>query len=85
MNTPMQDTKTRLMWTVLAIVLPGPWTPVIVLAYLLSRAAEDHHDPGHHLPPVPHFLSDPYACVPAPAPVRVGGNPYAPPQLTGSR
>jgi hypothetical protein len=75
------------MWTVLAIVLPGPWTPVIVLAYLLGRAAEDHHDPGHHHPAVPPCLPDPYACVPAPASasVRGTGNPYAPPQLTGSR
>jgi len=81
----MQDTKTRLMWTVLAIVLPGPWTPFIVLAYLVARAAEDHPDHGHHLPAVPPYPPDPYACVPAPASARGVGNPYAPPQLSGSR
>ncbi|MDX3192930.1 hypothetical protein PV458_31370 [Streptomyces sp. MN03-5084-2B] len=81
----MQDSKMRLMWTVLAIVLPGPWTPIIVLAYLLNRAAEDRHGPGHHLPAMPYCPPDPYACVPAPAPARVGRNPYAPPQLTGSK
>ncbi|MCR6488297.1 hypothetical protein M8542_36250 [Amycolatopsis sp. OK19-0408] len=81
----MQDNKTRLMWTVLAFALPGPWTPVIVLAYLLSRAGKDHHAPSQHFAPAPHFPPDPYACVPVPTPVRGDGNPYAPPQLTGSR
>jgi hypothetical protein len=36
----MDDRKRRLLWTIAAIVLPGPWTPVIVLLYVLRRAQE---------------------------------------------
>ncbi|MFE5565038.1 hypothetical protein ACFQ68_08605 [Amycolatopsis japonica] len=49
------------MWTVLAVVLPGPWTPVIVLAYLLGRTVD--RDTSHHDEAPP---PDPYDCVPAP-------------------
>jgi hypothetical protein len=45
----MNDRKRRLLWTVLAILLPGPWTPVIVLAYVLRRAAERDWDNEHDL------------------------------------
>lgn len=70
-----QDRKKRLLWTVLAVMLPGPWTPVIVLAYLLGRAAErDQAAHDDEVPPYPP--PDPYACVPAPH----GRNPYAPPR-----
>ncbi len=79
----MQDTNKRLLWAVLSIVLPGPWTPFIVLAYLLARTAEDQHDSGHSHRVVPHYPPDPYACVPAPA--SPAWNPYAPPQLSGGR
>ncbi|MFD5089872.1 hypothetical protein ACFWMR_04685 [Amycolatopsis thailandensis] len=59
----MQDRKKRLLWTVLAVVLPGPWTPVVVLAYVLDRVADrDRETPRHDEAPPP----DPYACVPAP-------------------
>lgn len=36
----MHDRKRRLLWTLAAILLPGPWTPVIVLLYVLRRAEE---------------------------------------------
>lgn len=73
----MHDRKKRLVWTVLAVMLPGPWTPVIVLAYILGRAAERDQDTAHHddsMPPYPP--PDPYACVPAP----LARDPYAPPR-----
>ncbi|QFU86737.1 hypothetical protein [Amycolatopsis sp. YIM 10] len=62
----MQDRKKRLVWTVLAVLLPGPWTPVIVLAYLLGRASErdlavNHYGQTPPYPPCPP--PDPYACV----------------------
>ncbi|WP_432850643.1 hypothetical protein ACQPXB_08470 [Amycolatopsis sp. CA-161197] len=68
----MQDRKKRLFWTVLAVVLPGPWTPVIVLAYILGRAAERDQDGVGYGEPPPYPPPDPYACVPAP----LGPNPY---------
>ncbi|MBN6034143.1 hypothetical protein [Amycolatopsis sp. 195334CR] len=75
----MQDRKKRLVWTVLAVLLPGPWTPVIVLAYLLGRAnerdlADNHYGQAPPYPPCPP--PDPYACVP-PSP---HWNPYGPPR-----
>lgn len=45
----MQDKKKRLLWTVLAVILPGPWTPFIVLAYVLDRNT-DHDVPAQHPP-----------------------------------
>ncbi|MEV7042861.1 hypothetical protein [Amycolatopsis sp. NPDC051061] len=72
----MHDSKTRLLWTVLAVLLPGPWTPVIVLAYLLGHAAERDQSTAHREWAPPHRPPDPYACVPAPARL----NPYAPPR-----
>lgn len=36
----MHDRKRRFLWTLAAILLPGPWTPVIVLLYALRRAEE---------------------------------------------
>jgi hypothetical protein len=36
----MSTRKTRLALTVLAVLLPGPWTPVVVLIYVLGRATE---------------------------------------------
>ncbi|MEU3767942.1 hypothetical protein AB0E55_23065 [Amycolatopsis keratiniphila] len=68
----MRDRK-RLMWTVLAVVLPGPWTPVIVLAYILDRATEHEQDATHKGATPPYPPPDPYACVPVP----VGLNPHA--------
>ncbi|MFI5560791.1 hypothetical protein ACIA2T_16065 [Amycolatopsis japonica] len=68
----MRDRK-RLMWTVLAVVLPGPWTPVIVLAYILDRATEHEQDATHNGAAPPYPPPDPYACVPVP----VGLNPDA--------
>ncbi|MBB5856425.1 hypothetical protein ACFQ05_26460 [Amycolatopsis umgeniensis] len=62
----MQDRNKRLVWTVLAVVLPGPWTPVVVLAYVLDRAADrDQGTPRYDEAP-PYPPPDPYACVPAP-------------------
>ncbi len=72
----MQDRKKRLLWTVLAVMLPGPWTPVIVLAYILGRAAERDQGAVDHNNPPPYPPPDPYACVPA----QPGRNPYAPPR-----
>lgn len=73
----MQDRKNRLLWTVLAVLLPGPWTPVIVLAYILGHIAEREQGSVHHYHRAPpHQPPDPYACVPAPARL----NPYAPPR-----
>jgi hypothetical protein len=68
--------KSRLLWTVLAVMLPGPWTPVIVLAYILGRAADRDQDIARHdwVPP------DPYACVPGRARLNSHANPYAPPR-----
>jgi hypothetical protein len=60
------------MWTVLAMALPGPWTPIIVLAYILGRTAERDQDTAHHQSPPP----DPSTRVPVPASL----NPYVPPQ-----
>ncbi|MEV8609518.1 hypothetical protein AB0383_16565 [Amycolatopsis sp. NPDC051373] len=58
----MRDRKKRLLWMVLAVMLPGPWTPVIVLAYILGRATERDRDTARlHEPPYP----DPYAWAPA--------------------
>jgi hypothetical protein len=65
----MHDRTKRLTWAALAVMLPGPWTPVIVLAYLLGRAAEREQDTAHHDAATP----DHYACVPAAA----SGDPYA--------
>lgn len=81
----MQDRKKRLMWTVLAVLLPGPWTPVIVLAYLLGRAVDEDHDSGQHRAVAPNCPPDPYACIPAPVSALTTGNPYAPPQPSRSR
>ncbi|WP_410658346.1 hypothetical protein [Amycolatopsis sp. lyj-112] len=72
----MQDRKKRLVWTVLAVVLPGPWTPVVVLAYVLDRAADRDRDAPRHDEAPPYPPPDPYACVPAP----VDRNRYAPPR-----
>lgn len=73
----MHDRKKRLLWAVLAVMLPGPWTPVIVLAYIVGRATEHDEDTApHDLPVSPYAPSDPYACVPAP-PTRA---PYASPR-----
>ncbi|MBP2182901.1 hypothetical protein [Amycolatopsis magusensis] len=58
------------------MMLPGPWTPVIVLAYILGRAAERDQATAHGDEVPPHPPPDPYACVPAPH----GRNPYAPPR-----
>lgn len=70
----MQDRKKRLVWTALAVALPGPWTPVIVLTYALGRAAERDQDTAHHDETPPYPSPDPYACVPVPD----GRNPYVP-------
>jgi hypothetical protein len=43
----MTDRKARLALTVVAVALPGPWTPVIVLAYLLGRAADRDRTAKH--------------------------------------
>ncbi|VVJ22700.1 Uncharacterised protein [Amycolatopsis camponoti] len=72
----MKNRKTRLLWTVLAVLLPGPWTPAIVLAYLLGRGAERNQDADCVYWAPPHRPPDPYACVSAPTPL----NPYAPPR-----
>ncbi|SFB53274.1 hypothetical protein SAMN05216266_1178 [Amycolatopsis marina] len=73
----MHDRKKRLVWAVLAVLLPGPWTPVIVLAYILGRASERDQDTApHDLPVSPYAPPDPYACVPAP----LTRDPYAPPR-----
>ncbi len=71
-DVSMQDRKKTLWLTVLALLLPGPWTPVIVLAYILDRAAERDQHAAHH----DWALPDPYACVPAGPRL----NPYAPPR-----
>ncbi|WP_285488561.1 hypothetical protein [Amycolatopsis taiwanensis] len=55
----MHDKKKRLGWSVLAVALPGPWTPVIVLAYLLGRVIERDQDTEQPLAAEP----DPYACA----------------------
>ncbi|MGW4826285.1 hypothetical protein ACWEOG_01795 [Amycolatopsis japonica] len=57
----MQDRKKRLLWTVLAVVLPGPWTPVVVIAYVLDRETQRHDEAQAYPPP------DPYACALTPA------------------
>lgn len=62
------------MWTVLAVALPGPWTPVIVLAYILGRAAERDEDVAHHQLVASYPPPEPYAWDPAPG----SPNPYAP-------
>ncbi|MFI7122671.1 hypothetical protein [Amycolatopsis sp. NPDC049868] len=55
------------MWTVLAVMLPGPWTPVIVLAYRLGSGTESDQGATHYGDSPPYPPPDPYACVPAPA------------------
>ena len=70
----MRDRNKRLLWTVLAVMLPGPWTPVIVLVYLLGRAAERDQDVAVYEEAPPCLLPGHYARVPAP-PDR---DPYAP-------
>jgi hypothetical protein len=72
--------KSRLLWTVLAVMLPGPWTPVIVLAYILGHAADHDRDTTRLSRVPPSLPPDPYACVPAPARLNSHTNPYAPPQ-----
>ncbi|WP_216211104.1 hypothetical protein [Amycolatopsis aidingensis] len=72
----MHDRKNRLMWAVLAMLLPGPWTPVIVLAYILGRATERDQAADHHRFPQPYPPPDPYACVPDP----LTRDSYAPPR-----
>jgi hypothetical protein len=72
----MHNSKKRLLWTVLAVMLPGPWTPVIVLAYIPGRAAERDQDTTYHDWAPPYPPSDPYACVPAFSHL----DPYAPPR-----
>ena len=67
----MDTRKNRLMWTVLAILLPGPWTPVVLLAYLVTRLTEDGQRVERHPSPPP----EPCGLLPG-APIR---NPYAPP------
>lgn len=37
----MSDRKARLALALLAVVLPGPWTPLIVLAYVLAHRRDD--------------------------------------------
>lgn len=64
----MRDRKKRLLWTVLAVLLPGPWTRVIVAAYLLGRAAERDQDTELAARPAPNL-------TPGPA----TSNPYQPP------
>ena len=59
----MHDRTKRLTWAVLTVMLPGPWTPVIVLAYILGRATEREQRTAHPDPVTPS--PDPYACVPA--------------------
>ncbi|MFI5593670.1 hypothetical protein ACIA5G_52210 [Amycolatopsis sp. NPDC051758] len=76
----MQNRKKRLLWAVLAVLLPGPWTPVIVLACLLGHAAERDQDTAHYAWDPPYRPPDPYACVPAPARLNFHTNPYAPPR-----
>lgn len=58
----MHDRKKRLLWAVLATMLPGPWTPVIVLAYVVGERGEGtpRRDEAPPQPP-----PDPYACAPA--------------------
>lgn len=61
----MHDRKTRFLCAVLAVMLPGPWTPVIVLAYLLGRAAERDQGTARQHAVLPYPPPDPYGCVPA--------------------
>jgi len=65
----MRDKK-QLLWTVLAVLLPGPWTPVIVAAYLLDRAAERDQDTECGPRSAPNL---------APDPATTRSNPYQPP------
>ncbi|MEU0511599.1 hypothetical protein [Amycolatopsis sp. NPDC006125] len=65
----MRDRKKRLLWTVLAVLLPGPWTPVVVAAYLLGRAAERDQDTDIAARPAPNLPPDPAT-----------SNPYQPPR-----
>ncbi|GAA3850742.1 hypothetical protein [Amycolatopsis tucumanensis] len=71
----MQDRKKRKGWTVLAVVLPGPWTPVIVLAYLLGRAAESDQDTAPGARPAPTHVPgpDPFAPPRNPTSYPTGG------------
>ncbi|UQS26035.1 hypothetical protein L1857_26095 [Amycolatopsis thermalba] len=66
----MRDKK-RLLWTVLAVMLPGPWTPVVVAAYLLDRATERDQDTECDARPAPNL---------APDPATTRSNPYEPPR-----
>jgi hypothetical protein len=50
----MSTTKTRLALTVLAVLLPGPWTPVVVLIYALGRTL-DPDTPASPDPPTPDW------------------------------
>ncbi|GAA1020450.1 MULTISPECIES: hypothetical protein [Amycolatopsis] len=61
----MHDKKKRLVWAALAALLPGPWTPVIMLAYILGRAAERGQDTARHTEAPSCPPPDPYACGPA--------------------
>lgn len=62
----MSDKIIRLVLTALAVALPGPWTPVIVLAYVLSWFTRQRDTPTADGPAVPRSWPspDPYACVP---------------------
>ncbi|MEC3979917.1 hypothetical protein [Amycolatopsis sp. H20-H5] len=62
----MSGRKMRFALTVLAVMLPGPWTPVILLVYVLGRANEPDN-PTHHAVPDPVWSRpnpdpNPYAC-----------------------
>jgi hypothetical protein len=62
----MHDRKRRLLWTIVAILLPGPWTPVIVLLYVLRRAEERAWDTDNGYPaPYPPSGPDSVAVDPA--------------------
>lgn len=61
----MHDRRRRLLRTIVAILLPGPWTPVIVLLYALRRAEERawDNDDGQPIPYSP-FAPDSSAVAP---------------------
>ncbi|WP_157360644.1 hypothetical protein [Amycolatopsis thermoflava] len=67
----MRDKKKMLLWAVLAVLLPGPWSPVIVAAYLLDRAAERDQDTELAARPAPNLPLDP---------ATTRSNPYQPPR-----
>lgn len=65
----MPDTTTRLALTALAVALPGPWTVVIVLAYLLAHIpSQQHPDPSAQGTGEPKLY--PYAYMPIAATAR---------------